>query len=486
MTKQASEHLVRLHQLLKLQHRNAARNELIKFATYINKSYEPNWHHYLIASKIDAFLRDPSKKNIAFFVPPQHGKTELTTRNGPAYALGLYPDWRVAICSYASDLAHSFNRDVQRIIDSDEYREVFPGTAINSKNVVTTQSWLRNSEVFEVVGRKGVLRSVGVGGGLSGRPVDLGIIDDPVKDEIEAQSATYRERVWQWYLSVFLSRMHNKSKQILIMTRWHEDDLGGRLLNPKINPKFHEWEVVKLPAILEEETEGDPRRVGEALWPERHSLDKMDTLRLLGPDNFQSLYQQEPTARGGNRIDITRIKWVADAPKLAKKIYIDGAFTDKKKNDPSGMLDAGFDYTTNTLYIYNFQSKRMESPELMSHIVTHMTVNGIASGKIEPKANGQAIIPMLNKYSKLPFTPIAGPLVQIGKEGRFQYGLPYLESGKVVFVENAGNKEAVNQWASYPKAKHDEAIDLVAYACADYFPLFSNQFQNPMAQDNLF
>lgn len=463
------------------------RKSLIKFVKYVKRDYQANWHHIKIANTLDTFIKDPNKKNLAIFIPPQHGKTELSTRNFPAYALGLYPDLAIAICSYSSDLASSFNRDIQRIIDSDEYAKIFPNTQINSKNVVTTQSWLRNSEIFEVVGRKGFLKSVGVGGGLSGRPVKLGIIDDPVKDEMEAQSATFRERVWQWYISVFLSRMHNDSKQILIMTRWHEDDLGGRLLNPLINPKWAEWEVLKIPAILEEETEGDPRKIGEALWPEKHSVEKMESLKMLGPDNFQSLYQQEPTARGGNKIKKELIKWVDSCPVnyIRPEIMIDGAYTDKKKNDPTGILEYKYDAANNTLYIMNFVNVRMESPELMEYLANYMQANNVSKGEIEPKANGLSIIPMLNKFTKYPFTPIVGPLVQAGKEGRFQYFLPYVESGKIVFTNNSGCKELINQIASYPKAKHDEGVDLLGYACQKYFMPFTSIFTAGRPSENL-
>lgn len=154
--------------LQELTRRSAANGSFEDFIYYVKTDYYFNWHHKVIVKALEDFLKDPNKKNIAVFVPPQHGKSEITSRLFPAYALGVNPNLKIAVSSYSSDLADSFNRDIQKIIDSPEYQEIYPETKLNSKNVVTTQSWLRNSEVFEVVNKKGSLKSVGVGGGVNG------------------------------------------------------------------------------------------------------------------------------------------------------------------------------------------------------------------------------------------------------------------------------------------------------------------------------
>ena len=165
-----------------------ARRNLLDFVTYVKPSYTANWHHILLCKYLDQFIKGEIKR-LMVFMPPQHGKSELVSRNCPAYILGKMPTAKIVLASYSFHLSSSFNRDCQRIIDSKEYKEVFPDTFLNSSNVVSVAgSWLRNSEIFETVGHGGFLKSVGVGGSLTGTPADFAIIDDPVKDSLEAMS----------------------------------------------------------------------------------------------------------------------------------------------------------------------------------------------------------------------------------------------------------------------------------------------------------
>jgi len=225
------------------------------------------------------------------FMPPQHGKSELTTRRFPAYILGQKPDCKMAICSYSATIASTFNRDIQRIIDDKPYSEVFPNTSLNEQSAVnpSKNTFLRNSEIFEIIGHQGFVKTVGVGGSLTGTPVDIGIIDDPFKDREEAMSIRIRDKVYSWYTDVFKTRLHNDSQQLLVMTRWDADDLAGRILRTE-----NDWDVVVFQAIKERETPNDPRNKGEALWPEKHSLERILSIKETSPFTFTSLYQQEP------------------------------------------------------------------------------------------------------------------------------------------------------------------------------------------------
>lgn len=227
------------------------------------------------------------------FVPPQHGKSELSTRRTPAFALGLNPNLKIAICSYSATIASNFNRDIQRIIDDKVYEDVFPDTSLNENSAInpSKNTYLRNSETFEIIGHSGFVKTVGVGGSLTGTPVDIGIIDDPFKDRQEAMSGTIRKKVWDWFTDVFETRLHNDSQQLVIMTRWDEDDLAGRILK-----RDHDWEVIRFPAIKKRESFDDPRQIGEALWPEKHSLERITKIEETTPVTFNSLYQQEPSA----------------------------------------------------------------------------------------------------------------------------------------------------------------------------------------------
>lgn len=269
-----------------------ARRNFRDFVAYTKPDYQFNWHHDSICEKLDRFAKGQIKK-LMLFVPPQHGKSELSTRRLPAFILGLDPNRKIAICSYSATIASAFNRDIQRVIDDRPYSEVFPGTTLNEQSAInpSKNTYLRNSEIFETVGHVGFVKTVGVGGSLTGTPVDVGIIDDPFKDREEAMSVRIRDKVYSWYTDVFSTRLHNHSQQLIIMTRWDADDLCGRILSTE-----KDWEVITYQAIKEKDMPEDPRAVGEPLWPERHSLERLLHIKETSPFTFNSLYQQDPKA----------------------------------------------------------------------------------------------------------------------------------------------------------------------------------------------
>lgn len=320
-----------------------ARRNFDDFVLYMFPSYEMQWFHKLICDKLTAFERGEIKK-LMVFMPPQHGKSQLTTRLFPAYFLGKQPNAKTVVSSYNSTLASRFNRDIQRVIDTDLYHDLFPKTLLNESNIVTvSDSYLRNSEIFEIVGYKGFLKAVGRGGALTGTPVDLGIIDDPIKDRQEAMSETIREGLWAWYQDVFETRLHNKSQQILIQTRWHEDDLAGKLLK-----RDSDWEVIVLEAIKESDFDYDIRDFGEPLWGEKHSLERIEKIKLTSPLTFNSLYQQSPKPLDDigllwdkNIIETHRIKLKPELNRVV--VAIDPATTNNKNSDETGIIVVGKD-----------------------------------------------------------------------------------------------------------------------------------------------
>lgn len=232
--------------------------------------------------------------------------SQVCSRHLPAYVLGRNPDAQIIATSYAADLATRMNRDVQRIIDTPIYREVFPKTTMNSKNVSADArgSYLRNSEIFEIIGHRGSYRGAGVGQGITGMGYWLGIVDDPVKNRAEAESRTVRDGIWDWYTSTFRTRAEKGAKILIVLTPWHPDDLHGRLLKQAAeNPQADQWEVLRLPAIAPDRQLHalDPRQPGEALWPGKYDLAELNRIKFsIGDYDWGSLYQCNPTIEGGN------------------------------------------------------------------------------------------------------------------------------------------------------------------------------------------
>ena len=242
-------------------------------------------------------------------MPPQHGKSVGASTLLPAYMLGLNPDLRIAVASYSASLASKFNRRVQRIIDSSEYGEKYTKTRI--KSLGRQSPYIRTSDEVEIIDHEGGLLSVGREGSLTGNRVDCFILDDLYKDAMEANSPLIRENCWEWYASVVRTRMHNDSQELIVFTRWHEEDLIGSLKALEPCVELREWadiDKVETGGWLHLNfealktgvpTEIDPRQAGEALWPERQSVELLETKRRLDPMRFEAMYQGRPTSRGG-------------------------------------------------------------------------------------------------------------------------------------------------------------------------------------------
>lgn len=293
------------------------------------------WFHKVICEHLE-LVRTRDIKKLMIFVPPQHGKSQLATRLFPAYLLGKDPNERIAIASYSARLSLSFSRASQRSMSDRLYSNVFPETRLPERGEAT-----KTAEFFEVIGGTGSLMSVGVEGSLTGNPVDVGIIDDPVKDRQEAQSLTIRESTWQWYVDVFCTRLHNNSVQLLIQTRWHPDDLAGRILKQdgyysQDNPNG--WKVLKFTGLrTADQNDYDPRNEGEALWPERHSRERLEFIKESNLLTFDSLYQQDPKPPKDSLIFADWIE-IDEFPECDVEFFgLDFGFT----NDPTALIRIG-------------------------------------------------------------------------------------------------------------------------------------------------
>ena len=303
----------RINYLRLLQERNKrnARANLLDFTKYTFKAFEPAPFHEIYYKLLTLFAKGKIKKLITT-MPPQHGKSEGSTRRLPAFIHGLNPNAKIAIGSYNTTFARKFNRDIQRIIDQPSYLDLYPETTLNGSNIVTvTSSYLRNSDEFEIVGHAGSLKAVGRGGPLTGNTVDFMIMDDLYKDYAEGNSPIIREGVWDWYTSVVRTRLHNDSQELIVFTRWHEEDLIGQIqkkeevielksLDQLENIPPRAWIKVNFEALKElEPNEIDQRAPGVPLWPIKHNKEKLKEVRDLDPENFNCLYQGNPISLQG-------------------------------------------------------------------------------------------------------------------------------------------------------------------------------------------
>ena len=278
------------------------------FAQHVYPFLEFTPFHKTYYRVLEAFAQGRIRKLIVS-VPPQHGKSVGASTLLPAYMLGIDPDLRIAIASYSGTLASKFNRRVQRIIESREYAELFPDTTI--KQGTKPAGYIRTSDEVEIIGHKGELISVGREGSLTGNRVDCFILDDLYKDAMEANSPVVRSNCWEWYTSVVRTRMHNTSRELIVFTRWHEEDLIGRLMATESVRALNsfedidkvedgEWLYLNFEALkTSPATEIDSRNEGEALWQKQHSRDLLLKRRKLDPQRFEAMYQGHPASREG-------------------------------------------------------------------------------------------------------------------------------------------------------------------------------------------
>ena len=285
------------------------------FARYIMPNLEMTNFHKVYYEVLDKFAHKDIRKLIVS-VAPQSGKSQGSSRFLPSFLLGLNPDNKIVIGSYNAETAKGFNADVQRIINSPQYKAVFPDSYLNTARVRLENTYKCNSEVSEMVNHTGWLRAVGRSGSLTSKTVDISILDDVYKDYQEANSPQIRELAWKWYTTVVRTRLHNDSQELIVFTRWHEDDLIGRLEKSGeeiiVADKWSDfdnipegaWILINFPALKEgKPTELDPREEGEALWPSKHSKEQLEAQKALDPVQFQCLYQGNPSSAEGRLFD---------------------------------------------------------------------------------------------------------------------------------------------------------------------------------------
>lgn len=434
-------------------------------------------------------------------MPPRHGKSELVSRRLPAFIYGLNPRAQIIACSYGADLACRMNRDVQRIMESESYAKLFPDTRLGGSNVrsVNEGTVLKNSDIFEIVKHGGVYRCAGTGGGITGMGGDFILIDDPIKDGKEAMSPGQRDTVWEWYQSTLYSRLETTfddgTKQVsdggilVTATRWHEDDLIGRLLAAaKADPEADQWEILELPAIKEEGGDAlDIRAVGDALWPEKYPQSKLDRLkRAIGTMWWNALYQCRPSAQEGGQI---KRKWFIHFYKELPNRFDewlqswDATFKDKKEND----------YVVGQVWARKGADKYLIA-ETRDQLDITATMNAIRLMTaryprtylklIEDKANGPAIISMM-KGEVSGIVPVEP---EGGKPARVQAIAPDVEAGNI-WLPDPSIAPWILDWieeiVNFPNAKHDDRVDAFSQAVWRMRQASSGGFTEDMIPDRI-
>lgn len=444
-----------------------ARRSLLGFILYTKPNYKVNWHHRVICNRVQDWFEGKGKRNLMLEVPPQHGKSEIVSRRFPPWAFGQNQSIRAIAASYNDSLATSMARDAQKVMSQEEYARIFPHVKLSDKYDAKT-STERTSNSFGIVGHEGKYYGTGVGGGVTGRSGDLLMVDDPFKSHLEANSKTFRDRIWNWFSMDLLSRAadENTLRIMITNTRWHEDDLSGRLLSQE--PE--NWDVIKFPAIATDDLcDDDHRTEGEALWPERYSTEYLlGVKKTVGSQIFESLWQQSPTNPEGGRIKRAWIKFYKVLPAKFDEMAQswDLSFKDTSKSDfVAGQVWGRIGAEK---YLVHRVNERLDFVGSIAEITAVSRRFPKAYAKyIEDKANGPAVISALKKK----ITGLIGVEPEGSKEARVFAMSPEWEAGNV-YLPHPDIAPWVNDYienvVGFPNLAHDDEIDATSQMFAKF------------------
>ncbi len=431
---------------------HVARNGLIDFSILTHHNYESSWHHEIIADALQRVERGDIDRLI-LMVPPRHGKSELASIRFPAWYLGRNPTKEVITASYSADLAVDFGAKTRGLIESEQYRMIFHVQL--REDARSKGKWLTKEG--------GGYTSVGIGGPLTGRGANVLIIDDPIKNREEADSQVYRDKVWNWYTSTAYTRLEKGGAVILILTRWHMDDIAGRILASEDAAR---WHVVRLPAIAEHDDEH--RIKGDALWPEKYDVPElMNTKRVIGTYDWSSLYQQTPILSENQEFKPhffrKRSQEEVDRLNTRRFLTIDTAISKKASADYTGLCDNSVDSEN----FWNIKAWRVKvgPKELIDMLFNLQERRQYEKIGIEKTIYLQALKPFLEDEMRkrgrfLPIVELEHNQTQ--KETRIRALLPRYESNSVFHIEGACN-DLEEEAMTFPLGVHDDTLDATAY-----------------------
>ena len=435
---------------------SSVKERFIPFCTLIQKGYRASWHHREIGRLLEGVDRGEIKRAI-IMVPPRHGKSTLSTVLFPGWYLGRHPDKEVITVSYSSDLATDFGEKTRDLLKSPQYMRIFD-TKIKADSE-SKQKW-KTSE-------GGSYTSVGLGGAITGRGADLLIIDDPIKNSEEALSELYRDKVWNYYTSTLYTRLEKDAAVILILTRWHQDDLAGRLVE-QMEANGEKWEIIKYPAIAEEDEPN--RKAGEALWPEKYDLTTLENIKsTIGIYDWNSLYQQTPITSETQDFKKEFFKYFEPSDVIGKpmQIYamVDLAISQKSSADNTSIQVIGKPLQSPNIYHLDEYTGRFDPLQVIDILfqikarygseLVKVGIEGVAYQKalqyfIEEEQRRRGI------YFTIEELKATGD-----KESRIRGLIPLYKAG-VIFHRHS-DTPLENELLVFPVGKHDDRIDALSY-----------------------
>ena len=445
-----------INRLSVLEKHDKVQKSLLEYAKFQMPEYQTPAHIQLLAHKLEEVERGNIKR-LAIFMPPRHGKSQLTSQFFPAWYLGRNPSKFVIATTYAQDLADDFGRSVRNQIQDEDYNRIF-----NDCTLSKDSSSVRR---FHTTG-SGVYYAVGAGGAITGRGAHLLLIADPIKGREDADSDAMRSNLIDWYRSTAYSRLMPGGSIILIQTRWHEDDLAGWILR---ETSHEPWEVIELPAVLDEKASKILKRPkGQALWPEAYDKKRLEEIKkTAGSREWNSLYMQRPSAEEGNILKRYWWKeWKEDNPPECNYILQswDTAYTVKSTSDYSAVTTWGI-FENNGIQnaiLLSARRERWEFPELKSEAINLYNEFKPDVVLIEAKASGWSLIQELQRAG-IPITPFNPK--KADKKTRAHSVTPLFESGRVWYPSSKyWAEDVINQCAQFPSSNYDDLVDSTTQA----------------------
>lgn len=454
-----------------------ARRNLLAFVKVTMPTYKAGWVHREICARLMHFLADVldgRSPRLVITMPPRHGKSELVSRRFPAWAFGINPDLSIIAASYSDDLSKRMNKDVQRIMDAPEYSMLFPNSTLSKRRNAggIDNMSVRTMDLFEIPGHSGSYRSAGVGGGITGMGADILSIDDPFKDRASADSPTLRQRVWDWYASTAYTRLSPGGGVLVTVTRWHEDDLVGRLLAAQGQNGADRWTVVNYPAIAE--TDERHRDKGEALHPDRYPLPALKRIRAnIGEYEWSALYQQHPTPMGGG---VFKREWFrfydqSTIPVRFDRIFQSWDFTFKASAHSDNVCGQLWGKKGPDFFLLDCVCDKMTFVESLKAMLLMTERHPEAVAKyVEAKANGEAIMDMVRQKvpGVIPVTPTES------KVARAHAVTPLFQAGNVYVPKEAPwVYDYLDELTKFPNAAHDDRVDATTQGLSQNMTEFS-------------